>query len=397
LASDDLDLRLSRLDFLKSSGLLIAGVLASNYMSVQPADAEIVSPTPILTQPGDNPMKIGLNLHNLPTEDDLQAIESGFYQEKQFWVDSPKQLAEHDYTMMEVSKECTSQTNGSGGETFYTVPSVYSDTPYGHAPKERGLKSPYANALRKIFSVHADAAGFDPLNEPDRSFCLDGDDAPIYAAEMAITADQVMQEVGFNGLLMVPAISDTAGDFGTGFLKKFVAHIRSLEYEFKNETAISTHFYRGAKERNPLGLVTAATLARLYFPSDNKQVRGTEGGVTFETRTVPKMQDMFEYDTSKLNMRAQEIRQFEGMNYIYNLARHLAFASMKNYTEHDTQEGGGGFMAGYKNYNDKPHLVYIERERLKEQRPLSQAELTKFSNIIWQTECDMSALALSQY
>jgi hypothetical protein len=341
----------------------------------------------ILSQPGDLPMAEGVNIPQ-PTEADFKVINSGIFDQKTFWVSSQAQLSKHNTSQLEASKASVNQTQGFG-ETYISMQSKFSPSAArpNHAPEDRGLKGPYANNLRRTIEAHPHADGIIVMNEPNLAFWRDKH-AAQHSAEMMITADKVMQEMGFKGKLLGPASSDTAHDYGAGFLTEFVAYLNYLGYEFQTEMALAVHIYQGMKHSNIRGIGTAAALARNYLPSDNKQLEATETGDIFRT-VLTQVPDVYQY-AKHPSLKKQEKLQAERMIYMHGMCRALGAASISNYTFRDIQQGGGGWMCGYYNYDGEPHLIYNERDRLKQTKPISPIDILRLNHIMLKTEAAMS-------
>jgi hypothetical protein len=392
---------LSRRHFLKNTARFVSAAMLANSVLPDIAFAddninEVTEPS-ILSQPGDKPMGIGINIPK-PSQLDVEAIESGEFEQKVFWATPQTSLSpidKYNHKVPLLASAASVKATQAVGETYIVVPSTFDEKIANpkQAPHDRGVNGQFGKFMHHTIRSHFDADAFIDANEPDLVYGEDAN-AAMHAAQMTITTDKIMHELGYKGLLLCPASSDISADMGTQFLIDYVNYLNYYlsyeDYELKTETALAVHVYRGVNERRLEGIATAATLARKYFPSDNHQVYVTESGYKFKVMETGT-QYVYEYDPN-VPLRVQDKEQAANMEYIYGICRALGFYTMDNYTFHDTQFGGGGFMSGYINYDNQPHLIYKKRAELRKTRPVSAADMIVLQGIEKYVDSQMASI-----
>jgi hypothetical protein len=364
----------TRRRFLKAAGISFAAFAAANYLLSDLSLAEAnANTTPESQQQtvteASSDMQVGINIPD-PNAQDIALINSGEFDFSVQWAPSMSQIMPRKdsfvTTSLDISKASFDQTKNSG-KVYVALPSQLPDWCLNSklAPENFDLNSHEANYLRTIFARYILADYLIPDNEPDLAFDYEhyNEQAVAKAAKKMIMADHIAQEVGYKGVLLGPASSDTIGKYGANFFEDYVNYINFLGYQFKTETAISVHSYAGIKHNNPSGILAINGTAKTSYPSDNKSVHITESGNTFET-----VETSVEYVYRYANyppLKIQEMRQAKHMIDMYKNFRAIGISAVANYTFYDSQDGGGGWMCGYYSYTGKPHLIYKKRNELK--------------------------------
>jgi hypothetical protein len=362
-----------RRQFIKNASVSIGAIAAANFLMTDQALAQITSNIPAdLEKNGDSEiddeMLTGINIC-VPTPQDITLMNSKEFDFNVLWAPGMENVIPHhghnELAVLEESKSNFSQIQNSGN-TFISVPSNQLPEWYAkkeHAPDNVGVKSPLGDYFRLIFDKYAEADFVIPENEPDLAYKANRQLAPIKAAQIMITADKIAQETGYKGVLLGPASSDTIDNYGADFLKEYTDYLNYLGYEFKTETALCTHAYKGIKDNDDYGIRSADSIAKHSYRSDNKKIYIPESGNTFKT-TETKITDVFEYAKTP-TLLIQEVKQAKHMIDMYRKCRKIGVGAIANYTFFDSQNGGGGWMCGYYNYDGKPHLIYYMRNHLK--------------------------------
>lgn len=253
--------------------------------------------------------------------------------------------------------------SASGLKTYVALPSQLPEwalpAPH-HAPKYRGPKSSWARYFLRACQEFPDADGIIFANEPNLEFYKDRH-AAKHAAEMMITANDLMRHIGYNKLLLGPASADAGHGYGVGWMRQFIHELRQIGQPFDVPAAIAYHGYTGVRHNCVRGVRQVAELTENYFPSDIRNVYLTELGYHFKTHETSTKYQYAYSGSIKHQEHLQKrnlISHFKKCQAIGNVALYA------NYTYQDNAWGGGGFMSGLVRYDGKPHKVLPYWSRL---------------------------------
>jgi hypothetical protein len=271
-----------------------------------------------------------------------------------------------DYVADDTNLQIGQDVAATNKKMYVAIPSQlpdWAEIAENHAPKERGLNSPWGKYFMRKIEEFPDASAYIFCNEPNFQYFKDPHSAK-HVAEMMVTASKLMKNAGLEDkLLLGPAIADGVPDKGIAYMTKFIKEIKDTRYKFEVPAGIAYHGYDGVKHNDVTGVAQVSNLSQDYWPGLIKSIYLTELGDKFYT-TKTRIPDVFKY-VEKPSLAIQE--HWQKNNVIQHYLKCQAMGNIAlwaNYTYQDTQLGGGGFMSGLIRYSGVPHPVFQEWQKL---------------------------------
>jgi hypothetical protein len=215
-------------------------------------------------------------------------------------------------------------------------------------PTDRTVEGPWASDYigflgARVVERHPGVVkGIIVMNETNIEYCGDPDVAP-HTAEMAISAEEVLYEAGYKGMMLMPAASDEPGfeEFIDGVLYNVMGWKPHLEIGIAHHT--HKDCTEGTTRRAEYVVERVNGLYKCYW---------TECGYKFKTHSTG-IPDEFAY-TGPLG--PQEKAQLRNCSEHFDWSKGTKRVSMwANYGLRDKKWGGDGYMSSLDRIDSTPH------------------------------------------